>query len=75
MGHPYSRYAQSSLKCRRLLGSKKYSYCTRRGCSCDIYEVSNQEITKLSRESDRLDAEIRRSKEEEDAARIRRKRF
>ena len=75
MGHPYSRCAQSSLECRRLLGSKKYSYYTRKGCSCDIYEVSNQEITKLSRESDRLDTEIRRFEEEEDAARARRKRF
>ena len=75
MGYPCSRCAQSSLECRRLLGSKKYGYCTRRGYSCDIYEVSNQEITKLSRGSDRLDTEIRRSEEEEDAARIRRKRF
>ena len=75
MGHLCSRCAQSSLEYRRLLGLKKYSYCIRRGCSYDIYEVSKQEITKLSRESDRLDIEIRRSKEEEDATRARRKRF
>ena len=75
MGHPCSRCAQSSLKYRRLLGSKKYSYCIRRGYSCDIYEVSEQEITKLSRENDRLDTEIRRSEEEEDATRACRKRF
>ena len=75
MGHPYSRYTQSLLKYRRLLGLKKYNYCIRRGYSCDVYEVSEQEITKLSRESNRLDIEIRRSEEEEDVARVRRKRF
>ena len=75
ISHPCSRCAQSSLEYRHLLGSKKYSYYIRRGYSCDIYEVSEQEITKLSRESDCLDTEIRRSEEEEDAARVRRKRF
>ena len=44
-----------------MLGKKKYSNCIRRGCVCNVYDVTISEVKRISKESDRLDSEIQKS--------------
>ena len=59
--YPYSRYNEKSLECRRILGKKKYSNCTRKGCTCNVYDIITSEVERISKEGNRLDSEIQKS--------------
>ena len=61
MVYPYSRCDKKSLEYRRVLGKKKYSNCTRRGCVCNIYDMTASEVKRISKEGNRLDSEIQKS--------------
>ena len=61
MVYPCSRCDKKSLEYRRILGKKKCSNCTRRGCVCNVYDVTTSEVERISKEGDRLDSEIQKS--------------
>ena len=78
MVYPYSRYNEKSLEYRYILSKKKYSNCIRRGCVCNVYDITASEVKRISKKGDRLDSEIQKSFEviREAIARIKRfKRF
>ena len=59
--YPYSRCDEKSFEYRRILGKKKYSNCTRRGCACNVYDIIALEVERISKEGNRLDSEIQKS--------------
>ena len=61
MVYLYSRCDENSLECYRILGKKKYSNYTRRGCVCNVYDMTASEVERISKEGDRLDSEIQKS--------------
>ena len=59
--YPCSRCDKKSLEYRRMLGKKKCGNCTRRGCICNIYDITASEVKRILKEGDRLDSEIHKS--------------
>ncbi len=57
------------------MGSKKCGNCTRRGLRCDVRDVTDRDFEKIDKEASRLDAEIRKSREDMELAMARWKRF
>ena len=75
MVFPCSRCAQQKVECRRILGAKKCGNCTRRGCKCDVQDVTAPQFERIDKERQRIKSEIRQSREAMEAAMARWKRF
>ena len=61
MVYPCSRCDEKSLEYRRILGKKKYSNYTRRGCTYNVYDMTASEVKRILKEGNRLDSEIQKS--------------
>ena len=61
MVYPCSRCDKKSLEYRHILGKKKYGNCIRRGCVCNVYDITASEVKRISKEGDRLDSKIQKS--------------
>ena len=59
--YPCSRCDKKSLEYYRILGKKKYSNYTRKGCVYNIYDIIASEIKRILKEGNRLDSEIQKS--------------